>query len=170
MNSILSLALATAASLGPDDPASRPAAAPVTDVAFLDSGDALVAVTGDGRLQLRSGPGASVARFVSLHDGSVRALALSPGRDRAATAGEDGRVRVVDLATLEPVVDVAHSVLALGYSTDGQTLRAVTTEGELLALDPATGAVRDRHPYPDVRDLMGAWIFGDLVVHAYADG
>ena len=105
-----------------------------------------------------------------MHRGKVRALAISTDGRLAATAGADGRIRVVDLATKKPVADAAHDVVTVGFSADGKTLRAVTAQGELLALDPKNGALRTKLPCPDRRRTSGAFIFGDLIVQAYEDG
>lgn len=153
-----------------DGPVASPTAPVVLDLAFRPAADGLLSVAADGVLRLHTGEDASVADEVRLHDGAIRDLAVSAAGPRAATAGADGRIRVVDTNTLEALVDIEREALAVGFSSDGRVLRAVTPKGALLALDPSTGELRGAKPCPDSREVTGAWIFGDLIVQAYADG
>jgi len=164
------LAAFTNAPSQPSSDVAGPPASLVTNLAFIGAGRELLSTTTDGHLRIHSLPDGAVTTSIRVHSGAIRDLAVSVNEARVATAGADGRIRIVDLKTHKPLVDVAHDVVAVGFSADDRTLRAVTAKGHLLALDPETGAVRERKPCPDPRPVTGAWIFHDLVVQSYADG
>ena len=80
--------------------------------------------------------GAPVAQVLAGFDDAVRALAVAPGGRLVAAAGDDGSVRVVDLAAplpqLQVIARTGGMVRAVAFNRDGRLLAAGTFAGEVL--------------------------------------
>jgi WD40 repeat protein/DNA-binding SARP family transcriptional activator/uncharacterized protein YbaA (DUF1428 family) len=84
-------------------------------------------------------------RVVRVHGGIVFGLALSPDGRLAATAGDDGRVRIWSRASGRGVGEVGgfgDEVRAVSFSPDGTRIAAAARNGE-IAVAPARGGARD---------------------------
>jgi WD40 repeat protein len=142
-------------------PGARISASPS---AIGQAGDALTAVAAaagdsafgaaDGSVRVRRQGGLDLA--LSAHDGAVNGLALSPGAELLASAGEDGMLRLWEMpdpesATAAPLVTLqGHDgpVRAVAFSPDGQLLVSAGADGtiRLWRLAPALEAVAGGAP------------------------
>jgi len=123
----------------------------------LDRADGVVAIgLGSGQLQIVAGGAAAARPSLSFfgHRGGITAAALNDSRGLAATGGNDGIVRVWDLASSAPTGAVAQPadapVTIVALSSDGRyvasaagsVVRAATVaDGRVLVEVAASGAV-----------------------------
>jgi WD40 repeat protein len=80
--------------------------------------------------------------LASGHSAAVTAVALSPDRQRAATAGDDKTIRIWDLATvseLRALASYSGRIAALAFSPDGARLASAGDDG-VRVWDAANGA------------------------------
>lgn len=111
------------------------------------SGDDVVAACSDGFVRVYTN-GAETRKFLA-HRGAVNAIALVSGRERVATVGSDGALRVWTLATGSKSDE---------YPLSGGALRAVAADpaGEYVAGAGDDGVVRTVHlPSKQVRAMAG---------------
>ena len=89
------------------------------------------------------------------HTGQITAIAFSPGRQRLATGGDDGTVRVWDLASGQEQLTLAGDqkiVTAVAFSPDGGRLATGSADGKFTVTDASTGKPvysRDFHQWVD---------------------
>jgi WD40 repeat protein/tetratricopeptide (TPR) repeat protein len=117
-------------------------AAPVLGIALTPDGNRAVTFAGDQTVRFWDAhTGVELARF----NEKGHRLALSPDGRRAAVA-LDGAVKVFDLATgrERAAARLGDTPCGLGFVRDGKELAVATLGGEVLVLDPATGAERSR--------------------------
>jgi len=158
--------LSSARSFAPHD------AGPVTDLAFTFDGSRVLSAHASGRvLTWDATTGQRAGPALVGHTGPVNAVATVPGPDRAVTAGEDGTLRVWDLATgaeLRRIAASAGPLHSLALSPDGSRAFTggddgpigvwdVAGDGGLLAtLRGHTGGVLDLAVYSIKNRLVSA--------------
>ncbi len=110
-------------------------------------------VTGDraGRVLLWNAEDATVVAELARHDGRVRVVRFAYGSTRLASAGEDGRVHLLDAASPDasPVTLAAHDgeVRTVQWSPDGEWLATGGADGvaRLFAADGTSGPRLEGH-------------------------
>ncbi len=138
----------------------------VTQVAWIDD-QSLVASDSWGGLQCRiaTQPEAPVVwQHAEAHDGWIRALALSADRQRLATAGRDGRLRVWDASDGQPGKSweqAGADHYALAWSPDGEVLHSADLLGRIASWRAADGhrltelTLEGMHLYDRIQDVAG---------------
>jgi WD40 repeat protein len=111
----------------------------------------------------------------------VRALALAPDGKRAVTGGDDGTVRIWDLATgKEQARFHGSQIISTAFSPDGTRVLLAEGRGETRLIDAETGAalwtVGERAPYaparlsPDGSRIVTLGATEGLTLHEAATG
>jgi WD40 repeat protein len=130
-------------------------------LAFSPDGSVLATSSFDGSVVLRDpSDGGGVGDPVLQGRAEVYALAFDPAGERLAIGTFDGDVVVLDLETMERVLDLSlgDGVQSLAYSADGRTLAAGTSAGEVVLLETASGErIGDR--LPEQRDWVNSLAF-----------
>lgn len=111
----------------------------------------LAACTSDGRAVLvdPAAPGVVAEAWPVGEGSSASDLCWSPDGSLLAVSFRDGRVAVLDGATLgvRRVVAACESqIRSIAWAPDGRTLAAVGDSGRLILIDAATGRVRSQAP------------------------
>ncbi len=123
--------------------ADQRTSAAVTDVAFTDAGDAVLAARFDGLFTL-SDPVTAAPRVMSLnehHDGPVNGIALSPDGRRVITAGGDWAVRVWEAQSefrpCAPPLRHGGPVSRVAFAPDGRRVLSAGADGTVRLWDLA---------------------------------
>jgi WD40 repeat protein len=152
------------------------------DVAFSPEGRALAAALADGSVRRWSLPDGRERRALRGHQGQVNAVAFAAGGRLIVSGGVDGRVLVWDPAD-DPEAGLIHPAIqprevdAIAFDEDDRLVE-VARDGQVLRLDPDTGALDDhrglpqRVPWvspgePAALDETGRWL---VAVHGGGDG
>jgi G3E family GTPase/WD40 repeat protein len=99
------------------------------------TGGELAVATAAGDVEVRRATDGHPILRRTVHDGAINALAWQPGQARAATAGEDGAVRILSVGADEPVEVVRPSrrtIDVIGWSPKGDRLAVAKADGGLL--------------------------------------
>jgi WD40 repeat protein len=166
-----------------DDQAALAEAAP-TALALDRSSDLLAVGLASGQLQLTSADGRSRAPLAFFgHRGPITAVALNGARGVAATGGNDGIVRVWDVATAAPTVAVMQpsgtAIASVALSADGQHVAsaaerivrvATTADGRVVTEVQAGGAVNALTFAPDGLTIAVADATGGVIVAPLGPG
>ena len=130
-----------------DPPSTREHAAPVKFLAF-GTGSLWASGSADGEVLV--GRGDATPRRIT-HPGELRALALSPGGQRLATAASDGRVQVWSLADERPPRELrghTGAVLSVMFDRSGERLVTASADASVRVWDLATAAPPRVLPHP----------------------
>jgi G3E family GTPase/WD40 repeat protein len=103
-------------------------------IAWGASGELAVA-TAAGDVEVRRAADGHPIMRRSVHEGAINALAWQPGQARAATAGEDGAVRILQVGADEPLVVVRPSrrtIDVIGWNPKGDRLAVAKADAGLL--------------------------------------
>jgi WD40 repeat protein len=122
-------------------------------LAFSPDGRTLALGAGDGSVRLWEMPEGRERSILRGHGKTVRSVAFSPDGKRLVSASQDGGVVLWDPIRAEKlrglVAEGPTPVLAVAFSPDGQTLglaEASNKPGDVVLIDPETGAIRSRLP------------------------
>jgi WD40 repeat protein/subtilisin-like proprotein convertase family protein len=155
-----------------------------TALALDRSSDVLAVGLASGQLQLTSADGSSRAPLAFFgHRGPIAAVALNAARGLAATGGNDGIVRLWDVASGAPTVAVmqpaATAVESVVLSADGQHVAsaagrivrvAAAADGRVVTEVQAGGAVNAIAFAPDGATIAVADATGAVVVAPFGAG
>ncbi|MBN1564599.1 MAG: WD40 repeat domain-containing protein [Anaerolineae bacterium] len=153
-----------------------------TALAFNFSGNRLATGSGSGSTVLWEIPGMTLIRRFSTHSDTVRDVAFRPPDGRViGTVGEDGRARLWETATGQPIRNVAEEVAVLtgiAFSPDGETV-AATGQGISPRLWAMLGTIELGAPdnyanitySPDAQLVATAsWVASGLIIWNPATG
>jgi G3E family GTPase/WD40 repeat protein len=99
------------------------------------AGGELGVATAAGDVEVRRAADGQPIMRRTVHEGAINAIAWQPGQARAATAGEDGAVRVVELGADEPreIVRASRRTIdVIGWSPKGDRLAVAKADAGLL--------------------------------------
>jgi len=119
---------------------------PITAVATDAAGQTLIAGGRDGVVRLlRRSDGITIGR-IKAHDIGLTHLVASRDGRRLLTIGLDNQARIWDLATFDSITaylpEPSVKPISVAISSDGAVILVGYVDGNLLALDGNTGAVR----------------------------
>ena len=114
----------------------------------------------------------ATARVAQKHDAPITALAYAPDGKTLASASENGRVKLTDIASNKTKLTFRYreQVAALAYSPDGKIL-AVARGKEVRLLNPQTAApIRVLKTQAEVGDALGFSANGNRLIISEGDG
>jgi WD40 repeat protein len=120
-------------------------------LSFSPDGRTLALGAEDGSIRLWDMPEARERSILRGHGGTVRSVAFSPDGKRLASGSQDGGVVLWDAIRPEKlrrlVAEGPAPIQTVAFSPDGRTLglaEASYKPGDVILMDPETGAVRTR--------------------------
>lgn len=129
--------LSIRAVVGDDVRAANVDGVPAYDVAYSPDGALLAACSGDwpratpGVIRLLNADDLKTLRVLKGHESAVRGLAFAPSGQLLASCGEDGSIRIWNVATgaTERTLRGADPLRAVAFSRDGKWLAAAADDG-----------------------------------------
>ncbi len=111
-------------------------------VAFGPEGSFLATALKDRTVTIRELATGQVIRTLRGHTGLVRSVALRKDGDRAASSGDDGTVRVWDVATGKELHTLRHTapVFSVAFSPDGKLIASASDDKTVKLWDADSGA------------------------------
>jgi WD40 repeat protein len=110
-------------------------------VAFGPNGEWIAVASSEGRLKLLNSESGDEIGSVDLQAKGLRAMAVSPARDRIAAGAEDGTIALWKVGHQDAprvLESKAGAVLSIAFAADGSRL-AAAAETSVLLIDAATG-------------------------------
>ncbi len=125
-------------------PVARPVSGRSDDInhiTFTQIGSVLVGATKTGVVRFWSVPEGELIAESAVHRGEIHGIVAHPRDQTIATAGEDGRIRLLEVPSRLPKIRNAGSALAkLSTSKDGLLLAGQNPDGQISLWQMANGA------------------------------
>lgn len=119
-------------------------------LAYDPAHDRIAVGTTDGRVLVYRVSSRAKLSAVQHHTRGVRGVAFSPDGAAVYSAGMDGKLVSVDVASgkIKTIMDGKHELYGLAIDARGARIVVTSLDGAAFVVDPGTGAVRDLGTFP----------------------
>lgn len=113
----------------------------LTAISFVQVGSVLVGASRSGAVRFWSVPEGELIAETAAHNGAIRGLAPHPRQQTVATAGEDGRIRILEVPSRLPQIrSPGGKLVSLSTSSDGLLLAAQNDDGQVRLWQTVNGS------------------------------